>query len=79
MLKLAITTIALALASPAIAGQNCYYAGNNYVCQGTGDDMGYNSNSYRSGNNLVIQQNDLNTGEMRTTNCWRSGNNTVCN
>jgi len=80
MLKLATMLAAAALfAAPAFAGQTCYQVGSQFVCNGTGDDAGYNSNSYRLGNNLVIQQNDTNSDQSSTTTCYWVGNNIVCN
>jgi hypothetical protein len=78
MLKLAISSIALTLASPGFAGESCYQIGNSYHCYGTGDDMGYTSNSYRIGNGVILQENDVRSGDMRQTHCGYIGDNLNC-
>ena len=76
MLKL-IMIAAVALTSPAFAGQNCYEMGNQYICNGNGSDSGYNSNSYQLGNQTIInQQYD---GQTHTTSCYQMGNQMICN
>ena len=75
MLKIATVSIALTLASPALAGQTCQTVGQFTYCNG---DDGYRSTTNQVGNNSYTNETDSD-GQNHQTNCRSVGQFTYCN
>ena len=74
MLKIAIVSITIALASPAFAGVTCNTIGQYTYCNG---DDGYNSTTNQIGNYRYTNENY--GGQSRQVICNTIGQFTYCN